>query len=126
MSSRTGLLILTLTVILGVALFVIMSDEHNPISGKPRESYKPGLSYDADQAVIAAKKVYSEKKNLGLDFANGPCLTNDLIPNWVADIAHNPRKAVDNQTQNQCQAYQEGRAKHFVELDPDGNIIRAL
>lgn len=85
--------------------------------------YKQGNSTEADIAVSAALKVYKDQVGK-IDFSNGPCLTNDLIPNWVADIVHNPREVVDNLPENQCPAYLEGRAKHFVELDPNGNIIR--
>jgi hypothetical protein len=59
------------------------------------------------------------------DLSAGPCLSNNLIPDWVADIAHNPRQAVDDLPANQCSAYREGQAHHFVELDLDGNLIRA-
>lgn len=126
MSSRVSLLILTFAVIVVVSLAVILSDEHNPITGTPNESYKPGVSKERDRAVNQAYKVFEEKKNLGIDFSDGPCLTNDLLPGWVLDIAHSPRASVDNLSQNQCQAFREGRAKHFVELDLNGNVIRAL
>lgn len=126
MGSNTKLLFLTLIVIIAVAFAVILSDVHNPISGIPKDSYRPGIFKDVDRAVNQALKVYEQKKNLGEDFSDGPCLTNDLLPGWILDIAHNPRKPVDNLSQNQCQALLEGRAKHFVELDPNGNVIRAL
>lgn len=91
---------------------------------KPKKQYKPGISSIQDKAVNQAKSLFLEKKNAGLDLSNGPCLTNDLIPGWVADIVHNPRIGADNQAENQCPAFLEGRASHFVELDLDGNLIR--
>jgi hypothetical protein len=48
-----------------------------------------------------------------------------VLPDWVADIAHRPRQAVDEDPANQCEAIRSGDAHHFVELDPDGNLIRA-
>ncbi len=126
MSQRTLLLILSFIVIMGVALIVVLGDKHNPLTGRPKETYKPGLFPDADKAVNQAYKLYQEKQKLGEDFSKGPCLTNDLFQGWVVDIAHNPRQPVDDLPENQCQAFREGRAKHFVELDPEGNIIRAL
>lgn len=126
MGSNTKLMLLSLFVITGVAITVILSDPHNFLTGKPKASYKPGISEEADQAVNQAVKVYDQKKSLGEDFTNGPCLTNDLLPGWVVDIAHNPRLPVDDLAQNQCQAFNEGRATHFVELDLDGKVIRAL
>ena len=86
--------------------------------------YKPGVSEFNDKAVNQAQTVYKQKKDLGVDFTSGPCLSNDLLPNWVADIIHSPRNSEDNYSQNQCQAFLEGRAKHFVELDIAGNVVR--
>ena len=56
--------------------------------------------------------------------ARGPCL-GVIKPDWVADVAHDPRRPVDDEPQNQCQAYRDGRAHHFVELDPAGHYIRS-
>lgn len=80
---------------------------------------------EIDSAVNQAKHVYRQTKLLGGDFSNGPCLSNALMPGWVADIVHSPRLPIDDLPENQCSAYLEGRAKHFVELDVDGNLIRA-
>jgi len=77
-------------------------------------------------AVLKAQAVYSELKNKGVDFSNGPCISENLMPDWVADTAHNPRQSVDNLPENQCQSFREGRAHHFVELDPNGNFIQAM
>ncbi|MEW6062845.1 MAG: hypothetical protein AB1571_00530 [Nanoarchaeota archaeon] len=59
------------------------------------------------------------------DLNNGPCL--GLIANdWVCDVAHNPRQAVDNIQENQCSEFREGKAKHFIEVDPKCELIRAV
>lgn len=80
---------------------------------------------EIDTAINQAKLLYRERKAMGEDFSNGPCLSNAVMPNWVVDIAHKPRLTLDDQPGNQCSAYIEGSAKHFVELDPEGNLIRA-
>lgn len=80
---------------------------------------------ESDTASNQAKFLYRQKKDRGEDLSSGPCLSNALMPNWVADIAHNPRLPIDDLQANQCPAYLEGRAQHFVELDPSGNLIRA-
>jgi hypothetical protein len=46
------------------------------------------------------------------------------MENWVADVAHDPRQPVDDDPANQCEEFRAGEAEHFVELDPDGNVIR--
>ena len=80
---------------------------------------------EIDTAVNQAKHEYNQRKEKGGDFSNGPCLSNALMPGWVVDIAHSPRLLIDDLPENQCSAYREGGAKHFVELDPEGNLIRA-
>jgi hypothetical protein len=56
--------------------------------------------------------------------APGPCL-GVIKDDWVADVAHDPRQDVDDDPANQCEAYRNGDAHHFVELDPDGTYIRS-
>ena len=80
---------------------------------------------DADPATVAsAKRAYSAARARGVDMTNGPCL-GTVAPDWVADVAHDPRQAVDDDPANQCAAYRSGEAHHFVELDPEGNVIRS-
>ncbi len=81
---------------------------------------------DRDLAIQKAKELFEQKRAEGMDFSNGPCLSDEIIPDWCADVAHNPRHPVDNRPENQCQSYREGRVHHFVELDPEGNLIRAV
>jgi hypothetical protein len=74
--------------------------------------------------VALAKRAYARAKERGVDMAPGPCL-GVIKPGWVADVAHNPRRPVDDLPQNQCAAYRSGKADHFVELDPSGHYIRS-
>ncbi len=80
---------------------------------------------EIDTAVNQAKYLYSLKKATGEDLKEGPCLSDALMPDWVVDIAHNPRQPVDDLPGNQCPSFREGRVKHFVELDLEGNLIKA-
>jgi hypothetical protein len=72
-------------------------------------------------------EVYEEVAATGQDLSNGPCIADELddVPGWSVDIAHDPRQEIDNDPANQCQAYRDGRTSHFVELDPEGELIRA-
>jgi hypothetical protein len=79
---------------------------------------------DPTLAEVQAKTLFRNLQIEGVDISNGPCLSNDLMPDWVADIAHNPRQPIDNLPENQCSAFLEGKAHHFIELDLDGNLIR--
>jgi hypothetical protein len=84
-------------------------------------------SSEQDQAVAAAMDAYDAAKAKGVDFASGPCIAERLpgLDDWVADVAHDPRADVDDQAENQCQRYRDGEASHFVELTPEGELIRA-
>lgn len=80
---------------------------------------------DADAETIQlAKDAYAQAKENGVDLSRGPCL-GVIKPGWVADVAHDPRQDVDDEAENQCEAYRSGEADHFVELTPEGEFIRS-
>ena len=65
------------------------------------------------------------------DLSNrSPCLSdNNLewnISDWVCDVAHSPRISIDNLPENQCSEFREGKAHHFVEVNPSCEFIRAM
>jgi hypothetical protein len=83
-----------------------------------------GGGTEAPADVLAlSKRAYEDAKARGVEMGRGPCL-GVVSPGWVADVAHDPREPVDDEPANQCEAFRSGRAKHFVELDPDGKLIR--
>lgn len=124
MSSKVGILLLVLFVIIATSLATYFSSKKNLGDEIWATEYRKGTLKEVDQAIDAAKVVYERRKELDTDFSEGPCLSNDLMPDWVADIAYDPRLKIDDDPKNQCVAYMEGRAHHFVELDPEGNLIR--
>ena len=82
---------------------------------------------ERDRAVGAAKQAYEAAVAEGEELDVGPCIAEKLpgMPDWVADIAHDPRGDVDDEPENQCRRYRDGEASHFVELTPEGELIRA-
>lgn len=116
MDRRNKLFFLVLAVVAVTALVVLRTNK-TPV-------YKKGASGTYDTAVSGAMSLYKSMVLSGVDMSKGPCLTNDLMPGWVVDIVHSPREEIDNLPENQCQAYLEGRAEHFVELDTNGNLVR--
>lgn len=82
---------------------------------------------DREKAVDEAQVAFRQLQASGQDLSAGPCISESLpgLADWVADIAHDPRQSVDDQPANQCQRYRSGEAHHFVELAPDGQLIRA-
>lgn len=84
------------------------------------------LATEEEQAIDACIRLCKSKLQNGTDLSNGPCLSNEIIINWVCDVAHSPRETVDNQPENQCSSYKHSIAKHFVEVDQNCNFIKAI
>jgi hypothetical protein len=82
---------------------------------------------ERNRAITAAKQAYQEAIARGENLDVGPCIAEKLprLPEWVADVAHDPREGIDDEPENQCRRYREGEASHFVELTPDGELNRA-
>jgi len=79
-------------------------------------------------AIEAAREAYAQATDDGRDLTTGPCLANPLdepYEDWVADVVHQPRQASDDEPGNQCSAYRDGKASHFVELDEYGHLVTA-
>ncbi len=83
-----------------------------------------------DRESQAQQKCRQLCMNTDEDLSSGPCLSDDNpswnVSDWVCDVAHSPRQSVDNLVENQCSAYREGLAKHFVEVDTNCNLIKAV
>ncbi len=114
---REGLFVITLFVIAVTGLLVWQLN-------KKDGEYKPNVNEKHDRAVNQAQAIFAQQKKNRIDFSDGPCLTNALMEDWVADTVHSPRTEVDNLPQNQCISFIEGGAHHFVELDIEGNVVR--
>lgn len=71
------------------------------------------------EAQLALKVIKDQQQ----DLSSGPCL-GTIFQDWVADIAHTPRQAIDDDLANQCKEYQDGQAGHFIELSADGDVLR--
>jgi len=89
--------------------------------GAPSET--PDYVKEQQEAVGCALELYSQKKQEGMQFSS-QCL--GTCGNYVVDIVHVPRTAEDNQVENQCGDYREGKAGKFIELDKDGEIVRIM
>ena len=85
---------------------------------------QPANQADAEKAQDACAAACITALSGGQDLGNGPCLSNQVIDDWVCDVAHSPREAVDNQPENQCPAFRNGDAHHFVEVDSKCNVLK--
>lgn len=85
----------------------------------------PPISFVGKEEIFKnALNLYIQKKQEDLDMTNGPCL-GKVAEDWVLDIAHKPRLPQDDKPENQCAEYLSGKAHHFIELDPQGQLIRS-
>jgi hypothetical protein len=93
--------------------------------GKPNQVATEGVSdkqlEDKDLAIIKCIEECKKADRINIDI--GPCLSDNIIKDWVCDVAHDPREAVDNLKDNQCSAYGK-TARHFVEVNADCEVIR--
>jgi len=101
------------------------------LAKKPLDLSKLNWNLEAQIALQKAEEIFKQVKDAGQDLSKGPCLSNELSGNaaypetvWVLDIAHNPREAIDDFSENQCPAFREGRARNFIELDLNGQVIQ--
>ncbi len=80
------------------------------------------------EAVEACISLCQAMKEKGMNLTAGPCLSDDepswKIERWVCDVAHWPRRDVDNLPENQCEEFRTGMADHFVEVDENCDLIR--
>jgi hypothetical protein len=85
-----------------------------------------GATSEKDKAISACIDECLSRLDAGEDLSVGPCLLNPIpdLPDWVCDVAHDPRESVDNRPENQCSAFREGRSHHFVEVNPSCELIK--
>ncbi len=82
---------------------------------------------DSERATTTCVNECKAWLNVSKDLNNGPCLLNPIpdIPDWVCDVAHNPRQSIDDDSKNQCSAFRERKANHFIEVDLNCELIKA-
>ena len=86
---------------------------------------KPEYVRQQEFLILEAKLAYSVLKDSGTDLSSGPCL-GPIFQDWVADVAHDPRLPVDDLPENQCADVLNGDARNFIELTPEGEVIRVF
>jgi len=96
------------------------------ISGCTSRVDKTNEKSDRDIAISKCSQICKSLLSNKTNLSNGPCISNEIINDWVCDIAHNPRIPIDNNPENQCSAYREKKAHHFVELTETCEFIRAI
>jgi hypothetical protein len=85
-------------------------------SNAPKHSTRPA------RLANLAHAAWRDASADGTNMDDGPCL-GIITDDWVADVAHDPREAVDDERANQCDEYHAGKAHHFVEVTPTGRVF---
>jgi len=104
--------VLFVLVVAGVAIFV----------------FRQAKPSDFEQQVIqSALELYNQARARGMNFSS-QCLGTIEVRgvSYAVDIVHVPRSPIDNLPENQCKEYREGKVRHFIELDKEGNIVRIV
>ncbi|MBI2017693.1 hypothetical protein HYS92_01435 [Candidatus Daviesbacteria bacterium] len=112
--TKLHLFLLSLSVIIITAIVTIL---FNSPQDKPSKA-------EIEIATNQASLLYRQMGLAPDSLIFGPCLSDALMEGWVADIVHSPREAVDDLPENQCPSHREGRAKHIVELDLEGEVVK--
>lgn len=95
-----------------IVFILVISSPKIPIFTSPQ--IKPGPE-------ACALSLYNDAKMQGMEF-NSQCL--GTCSNYAVDIVHVPRTIEDEKPENQCTALRQGKLRHFIELDKNGNIVR--
>jgi len=94
------------------------------LGGRPN---KPQDLNTADEAEEACRVLCRESVDSGKELDRGPCLSHNnpdwKVNGWVCDIAHSPRKDIDNLAENQCPEYKR-TVSRFIELTPICTMIK--
>lgn len=79
-----------------------------------------------DAAITTCTATCDDALIEGVNLSNGPCLLDPIenLTDWVCDVVHSPRVAVDNLQENQCATFRSGTANHFVEVNETCDFIR--
>ena len=105
------------------------STEINDIS-EENENHLNQTSDLQNFALVTCKNICQDALGNRTDLNNGPCLSDNnsdwIVSDWVCDVANSPRQGIDNLTENQCSAYINGTAHHFVEVSTNCTLIRAV
>lgn len=94
------------------------------LNSKLAMNLMPGFEHNNEVLINEAQSLYIEKRDSfsASEWVNGPCL-GMINDEWVVDVSHSPRLPLDDDLNNQCSEYYDGRAKHFIELSPDGILL---
>jgi len=123
-------IILAVVILLAFVVMIFKGSEDDWIKDERGVWVKHGNPADTPSYVLEQQSAISCALNLYEDFSvltveiSSQCL--GVCRGYAVDIVHVPRTSEDDLSENQCQAYRNGEAGHFIELDKEGNIVRIV
>ena len=124
------LIVVGIIIITGGVLLLLRGNEDTWIKDsrgvwvKHGNPSKTPIEVSQQQEMIEkAQFLYQDALNKNTSFDNGPCL-GKIADDWVVDTVHNPRQNLDDRSANQCGDYLQGKVHHFIELGPNGDILK--
>ena len=102
-----------------------MSFEQYVEHGKP--AVTPDYVTEQQIAFSKAMELYAKNRADGMNFSS-QCLGTVYVNStgYAVDIVHMPRIQEDEMPENQCADFREGKARHFIELERNGGIVRII
>jgi hypothetical protein len=82
-----------------------------------------GDKSERERAIDDAQEKYEYAVRQGVDLQRTPCIGVPAIENWLA-VVHSGPAATAEQTARKCPGYGT-EMKHFVALDPEGELLVA-
>ena len=117
------LLVFSFFILSGCQLFQGVQQVSENVSGKVQFEQKKLA--EKNLAKIKCQELCQIELAAGdKDFLSGPCLAEEIIPDWSCDIAHEPRQEADDEHENQCASFRNGLTHHFVEVDGNCNTLQ--
>lgn len=78
---------------------------------------------EQQNAISCASGLYAENSLKNISFVS-QCLGS--CGNYSVDVVNVPRTSDDDLKTNQCSDFSEGKLKHLIELNKQGNIVRII
>ena len=91
-----------------VAIAVLILAVFLLLASKPWENKEENT---LQRAVTLCINLCKQAKEKGMDLSSGPCLSNYLMEGWVCDVAHWPRKDIDNKPRTSVPPSERGEPK---------------
>lgn len=119
-----GILVFCVLLFSGCQLIQPVQQTSDYLIGKVQIEQKKQV--DKTLATVKCQEFCQNKITIDdQDINIGPCLDEEIIPDWSCDVSHSLRQPIDDDPRNQCANFRTGVTQHLVEVDGNCNLIKA-